>query len=1020
MDNEKTLLIVDDAYLNRALLKKLLSEQYNIIEAENGSIAMDILNSRSQTVSCILLDLDMPVMNGFEVLSKLRVNQKLNKIPVVVTTGGDDADNEIKALSYGAWDFIKKPVVPQVLLFRIKNAIQRSQFAAFEQLKYIAEFDTLTDIYNRNKFYEQTQALIFEHPDKRFAIIRLDINHFSLINSFFGIDEGNSLLKYIAKHLRVSTADFMGSAFGRIEADIFGICVPFSDNQSVEHFVMRSMNALQNFSSSYYIVPCFGIYITGEEDIPVSIMFDRATMAAKHCKGNYVNYYEYYNDDMRLRLEKEQEIVNDMNYALQDNQFTIYIQPKYNVMTNSPVGGEALVRWIHPKKGMIPPNLFIPLFEKNGFVVKLDAYIWEEVCKLLSRWLEEGKKPNPISVNVSRVNIYNPHFVDNIINLVDRYRIPHDLFNIELTESAYTDNPEIMIKAIDRLQKEGFSILMDDFGSGYSSLSMLKNIPVDILKIDMNFFVDSSKKSRCESIVASIVRMSKWLNIPVIAEGVETGEQVNFLREIGCDFVQGYYYAKPMCVKDYERYAFRAEESLNKLNMGSSESAEIMSRIDEILLHSDNAMPMAIIEFDLQSTEDVEIIRVNDAFFELLNSPTHVLYKYNPLEIVYEKDRWKIIETIKEVIQTKQPHDCEYSRYVAFSNSYKSIHAVIEYIDVIGNKGILLAKLEDITVEREFEKKLESLRKSMHTQSGTSSRMLIVDDVQSNCDILRSYFEGRFKVFTAQNGCEALELLKENSNIDIILLDLNMPVMKGDEFLKEKNADPALRSIPVVITTAEDSPRQQQAMLGMNVNDYIVKPFVKETIIRRVDNVLESDRYFRDVINRHSRSNGVINDYTTGIYNRSTGEKLINCMMEQMVGTYAFLVISIDHFKQISLESGSQVADRMLFELAQMLTAMFRTNDVVARIGTDEICVLMSNIASEETVEAKCSQITDKVSALDLKLTESYLTCSIGAVVVKEKLDFESMLSLACGELEKSRRDGSSWSVKRHLTSNAN
>ena len=194
MDNTRTVLIVDDAFINRALLKKLLSETYNIIEAENGSEAMNILSRDGDMISCVLLDLDMPVMDGFEVLSRLRVNPKLSKIPVVVTTGGEDADNEIKALSYGAWDFIKKPFVPQVLRFRIKNAIERSQFSAFEQLKYVAEFDTLTGISNKDKFYEDTQRLIIEHPDKRFAIIRLDINHFSLINSFFGMDEGNSLL----------------------------------------------------------------------------------------------------------------------------------------------------------------------------------------------------------------------------------------------------------------------------------------------------------------------------------------------------------------------------------------------------------------------------------------------------------------------------------------------------------------------------------------------------------------------------------------------------------------------------------------------------------------------------------------------------------------------------------------------------------------------------------------------------------------------------------------------------------
>ena len=1012
MDNLKTVLIVDDTFINRALLKKLLSGSYNVIEAEDGKQALETLRKDPQRVSCVLLDLDMPVMSGYEVLSAVRMDQQLNKIPVVVTTSGDSTDSEIKALSFGAWDFIKKPIAPQVLKFRINNAIERSQFTAYEQLKYMAEFDPLTDIFNKDKFYSETEKLIAQHPDKRFAIIRLDINNFSLINSFFGMEEGNSLLRYIAKHLRVNTADFIGSAFGRIEADIFGICVPFSDKQSVEHFVMRSMNALQSFSNAYYIVPCFGIYITGEEDIPVSIMFDRATLAAKHCKGNFVNYFEYYNDDMRLRIEKEQEITNDMNIALQDRQFTIYVQPKYNIMTNTPAGGEVLVRWIHPTKGMIPPGFFIPLFEKNGFVVKLDAYVWEEACIMLKKWIDQGREPNPISVNVSRVNIYNPHFVENIIKLVDRYQIPHNLFNVELTESAYTDNPEMMVKAIEVLRNNGFTVMMDDFGSGYSSLSMLKNIPVDVLKIDMNFFIDANSQSRCESIVASVVRMSKWLNIPVVAEGVETEEQIGFLREIGCDFVQGYYYAKPMSVKDYERYAFASDGNLNDLiNMGRNAS-EIMSLINSKVVFTDNLSPAAVIECDIYDPEDMEIIRVNDAFFELLNSPSRVLYKYNPMDIVYEKDRWKIVETAREAIDSMGTAECEYNRYISFSNSYKTIHATMEYIDTIGSKAIVLVQLEDVTVEREFQKKLDKLRQSMHSDSGLSNRMLIVDNEKTELDTLSSFFSDKFIITTASDGKQALEALKENNNVDIIIVDVDMPVTNGIEFMKIKNQDPALQSIPVVITTAENSASLQQTLLSMNVNDYVVKPYVRETMVRRVDNVLGSDKYFREVINRHSNSPWVINDYTTGIYTRSTAEKLINKMMKENVGMCAFLTITVDRFKEITKENGVQMTDRMIFELAQMLVSMFRTNDVVARVNDDEICVLMSNIAGEETVEAKCIQVTEKIANLDLKLTAAYLSCTIGAVVLANNMRFAEMLDLSHSELEKAKKDGASWSVK--------
>ena len=252
---------------------------------------------------------------------------------------------------------------------------------------------------------------------------------------------------------------------------------------------------------------------------------------------------------MSLRLEREQEIINEMNHALEAGQFCIYLQPKYDLEKSMLCGAEALVRWIHPEKGMVSPGEFIPIFEKNGFIAKLDYYIWEMVCKQLQIWMKQGMQPKPISVNVSRVNLCNPQIVDRITELTKRYEIPPELFQLELTESAYMDNPVVMKQVIKKLRSNGFTILMDDFGNGYSSLSILKDMEIDILKIDMSFFGDSEIPGRGENIIASVVRMAKWLNIPSIAEGVERKDQVNFLRGVGCEFVQGYYFARPMPIE---------------------------------------------------------------------------------------------------------------------------------------------------------------------------------------------------------------------------------------------------------------------------------------------------------------------------------------------------------------------------------------------------------------------------------------------------------------------------------------
>lgn len=241
-----------------------------------------------------------------------------------------------------------------------------------------------------------------------------------------------------------------------------------------------------------------------------------------------------------------------MKSALENHEFVVFYQPKYGLSDNQIAGAEALVRWKHPERGMISPGEFIPVFERNGFITKLDYYVWEQTCIQLRKWMDEGKNPLPISVNLSRVSLYNKDIVNVICNLVDSYRIPRRLFQVELTESAYNTNPKAVQDMMQRLREEGFYILMDDFGSGYSSLNVLKDIVVDVLKMDMKFFAGDDREGRGENIMAAVIRMAKWLNMPVVAEGVERIEQVEFLRSIGCEYVQGYYFAKPMPVEEYE------------------------------------------------------------------------------------------------------------------------------------------------------------------------------------------------------------------------------------------------------------------------------------------------------------------------------------------------------------------------------------------------------------------------------------------------------------------------------------
>ncbi len=550
MEREKfTILVVEDQQVNRQILRQILQGEYEVLEAENGLDAFAILENHKR-ISAILLDIVMPFMDGYTFLQH-KQKSAFAAIPVIAVTAEKDEAAEQKALDLGAWDFIPKPYRANILLLRLKNVIVRSQFYLIREMQYVYEHDPLTGLYNRTRFFMSTHKMLECHPNQSFALVRFDIDNFHIYNTFWGEEEGDRLLCFIAEFLRRVSRDVPLCTYGRISGDVFCICQPYDETvigQQVEHACQQ----LAHYNTDYLIEPTFGIYVIPDADEKIETMYEFATLAAKECKGRYMSYLRYYQPKMNQRILQEQVIINEMQHALDTQQFVLYLQPKYNLKTEQPYGAEALIRWQHPEKGLLMPGTFIPVFERNGFIGKVDYYMWESVCQLLHRWIEEGKSVAPISVNMSRVNLYNPNLVQLLTDLVEKYQVPRHLLNLELTESAYMDNPGVMEKTVLALQDAGFTVMMDDFGSGYSSLNTLKNIPVNVLKIDMKFLSGDSDTVRNKCILTLVIRMAGWLEIPVIMEGVETRKQVEFLKSIGCGYVQGYYFAKPMPVTEYE------------------------------------------------------------------------------------------------------------------------------------------------------------------------------------------------------------------------------------------------------------------------------------------------------------------------------------------------------------------------------------------------------------------------------------------------------------------------------------
>lgn len=309
-----------------------------------------------------------------------------------------------------------------------------------------------------------------------------------------------------------------------------------------------------SFALNHRTVLSFGLYRIDDKSLPVSVMCDRANMALWKAKGNFKTPYCEYDEDMRQQVLKEQKIINAMERAIENKEFAIYLQPKYRLEDETIVGAEALVRWNSRDNGFISPGDFIPVFENNGFVYEVDKFIWEETCRYLRKWLDEGRAVKPVSVNVSRIDLYDPKLVDYLVALRGRYGIPARYLELEITESAYTEDPEQIISMTKHLRDAGFVILMDDFGSGYSSLNMLKDIQIDILKLDMGFLKSSDHSAKGGNILAAIMQMAHSLKMQTIAEGVETKEQVEFLKKIGCQCVQGFYFAKPMKASEFEAF----------------------------------------------------------------------------------------------------------------------------------------------------------------------------------------------------------------------------------------------------------------------------------------------------------------------------------------------------------------------------------------------------------------------------------------------------------------------------------
>ncbi|MGN0505271.1 MAG: EAL domain-containing protein [Lachnospiraceae bacterium] len=417
--------------------------------------------------------------------------------------------------------------------------------------------DSLTGLSTKPRHKEEVAEILAESKGK-FAYATCDVSNFKYVNETYGYEYGNVALKYIAASLKQALKK--NELLSRTSGDHFCMLLRYENEDKLEERLYQMLDKASRFpidreGNSYKAVFSCGVYLIQEER-DVNKIRSRANVARKGIKKSFTTQIAFYNEEDYAKELLTRELENDLRRALDEREFIVYLQPKYDIVSEKMIGAEALVRWMHPKKGIIPPGQFIPMCEENGFIREIDFYVLEEVCRKLRQWMNDGKKPVTISTNFSRLHLDDPEFVKHLVKTVESYQISPNYIEIELTETAVYEEMETLLNVMHEIKEAGFGLAMDDFGSGYSSLNLLREMPVDVLKLDKGFLNDceGEQTKREKSIISHVISMAKDLEISVLAEGVETEQQKEFLKDSSCDMIQGYYYAKPMPMELFEQY----------------------------------------------------------------------------------------------------------------------------------------------------------------------------------------------------------------------------------------------------------------------------------------------------------------------------------------------------------------------------------------------------------------------------------------------------------------------------------
>lgn len=996
---KRKVLIVDDDAVNREILGNILEKNYEVLFAENGADALELIRKHQETLSLILLDLIMPVMDGIEVLKRVKEDVDLAHIPVIVLTS--DQESEVECLSLGAIDFIPKPY-PQVdvILARVHRTIELSEDRRIIQ---VTERDTLTGLYTKEYFFRYAEQFDQRHKGLNMDAILIDVNHFHMINERYGKRLGDEILRKIGDKVR-ETVWNSGGIVSRKEADTFLIYCPHRDDY--EELLDGISAGLADVDHGHIRVHLrMGVYANVDKTIDIEQRFDRAKTAADNVHGSYAKPIGIYDEKLnQLELFREQ-LVEEFPAALESGQFKVNFQPKFDIRPRKPViaGAEALVRWVHPELGVISPVDFIPLFEANGLIQQVDHFVWNQTARQIRVWKDNGLFTVPVSVNVSRIDLHDPNILETLKDILDRYNLTTDDLYLEITESAYTQDSVEIISVVKKLRDHGFHIEMDDFGTGYSSLNMISKLPIDALKLDMQFIRDAFREGGSTRMLEVVIDIAEYLGVPSIAEGVETEDQVKALRMMGCDLVQGFYFSKPIPADEFSVFLQEgkaAREKLAAAQKAEKDAAEAklvadiaaMRQTDDVKEQQQfisessrgkaetKGVPLRVVNIALAI-----LAVVIAALLMIVDTAVNRVYKTT----VAASDRLTTAQLAAFNMEAGSDFLTDRVRTYAVSGNIQYMQEFFEEVEVTRRRDKALADLEELMLGSDnaaYESLSEALRLSNELigREYKAMRLRLTADSVAPSEIPDALAEVSLT--------EAEQKMFPDEQVDAAISYVFDDVYMG---YKQKIKENVSLCTKLLLERAQSAYEQISARTGRLLRFqtiltilllvivltliFFISTQVRQPLTKLVESIRAQlpskpsgaeemrfvSRAYNDFLADSQKAQAQLtyeaaHDPLTGLFNRRAYELLVRSIDIDHV---ALLVFDVDQFKKVNDTYGQEIGDLVLKRVAAALKGNFRSVDIICRMSGDEFVVIMTrmNRSMQQLVKNKFILINKKL-----------------------------------------------------------